>query len=68
MIMLRGQRYRCQDRECRAEMEVKEDSIEGGTNPRCWCGAEMKKRYGPPVLRSRDTDGAVLADHFRKKV
>jgi hypothetical protein len=62
MTMRSGQRYRCQSRECAAEIEVTKDSIEGQSNPRCCCGAEMKKPYIRPVVRTLDKDAAVAAD------
>jgi hypothetical protein len=62
MMMRSGQRYRCENRECAAEIEVKEDSLEGHLNPRCCCGAEMKKPYTKPVLRTLDRDPAVAAN------
>lgn len=66
MIMRKAQRYRCQNRECGAEIEVTKDSIEGESNPRCCCGAEMKKPYSEPVLRTLDKNKAVLAELFKE--
>ena len=51
MILLKAQIYRCQNQLCRAEVQVTKDSIEGDENPRCCCGAEMKKLWSTPVLR-----------------
>lgn len=51
MIMRKGQVYRCQNPNCRAEIQVARDSIESSSNPRCCCGAEMKKPYVAPTLR-----------------
>ena len=65
MLMKKGQRYRCQNRECGAEIEVTKDSIEGEFKPKCCCGSEMKKPYSPPVFGSRDADREVLAPLFR---
>lgn len=42
-----------------------ESSIEGSSNPRCCCGAEMKKVYSKPVLRELDKDAAVVAEFSR---
>jgi hypothetical protein len=50
MIMRTGRIYRCQNERCRAEIKVTKDSIEGKSNPRCCCGAEMKKSYSKPAL------------------
>lgn len=63
--MMRGQAYRCQNVDCRAEIEVKKASIEGPANPRCCCGAEMKKVYSPPVLRELDNDAAGVGEFSR---
>jgi hypothetical protein len=63
--MQSGQVYRCQNVECRAEIEVKRASIEGPSNPRCCCGAEMKKVYSKPVLRTIDKDPAGVAEFSR---
>jgi predicted nucleic acid-binding Zn ribbon protein len=62
--MQRGQVYRCQNMGCRAEIEVKKASIEGPSNPRCCCGAEMKKAYNKPVLMMLGSD-AVVAESAR---
>ena len=67
MMMRSGQWYRCQNQECAADIEVKKDSIDGQSNPRCCCGAEMKKHYAKPVLRTLDKDPAVVADILSSK-
>ena len=51
MTMRKGQRYRCQSPNCRDEIEVKKSSREEESNPRCHCGATMKKVYSRPVFR-----------------
>jgi hypothetical protein len=67
MFMMRmGQRFRCQNPECRAVVEVTKDSMEGNSNPRCCCGAEMKKLYTAPVLRTLEKDRTDLAEFFSK--
>lgn len=38
IAMRKGQHYRCQNPECRIEIEVRKDSIEGLSNPMCCCG------------------------------
>jgi hypothetical protein len=63
--MLRGQVYRCQNMQCRSEIEVRKASIEGPSNPRCCCGAEMKKHYTEPTLRELDKDAGVVAESGR---
>ena len=53
MSMAQGQVYRCQNRECGWEIRViKKASVKTNSNPRCCCGAEMKKPYTQPALRS----------------
>ncbi len=64
-MMQSAQQYRCQNVQCRAEIEVKKASIEGSLNPRCCCGAEMKKVYSKPVLRELDKDAAAVAEFSR---
>ncbi len=64
-MMQTGQRYRCQNEDCRAEIEVRKASIEGSSNPRCCCGAEMKKVYSEPVLRELDKDATLVAEFSR---
>ncbi len=64
MILRKGQRFRCQNRECSAEIEVTKDSVEGASNPKCCCGAKMKKVYSKPVLRTFDKDDAVIKELF----
>lgn len=49
--MREGQILRCQNPNCGCEVRVVRSSVEGDANPRCCCGAEMKKRYAPPTLR-----------------
>jgi len=62
MSMAEGQAYRCQNRDCGCEVRVIKRSIESNLNPRCCCGAEMKKPYSKPVLRTLDPDFEVLAN------
>lgn len=49
--MTEGQVYHCQNRDCDAEILVTKAPREASANPRCSCGAEMKKPYSPPVFR-----------------
>ncbi len=67
MILRKGQRYRCQNRECAAEIEVAKNSVEGASNPKCCCGAEMKKVYSKPVLRTFDKDDLVIKELFANR-
>ncbi len=61
MSMAEVQAYRCQNRDCGCEVRVIKPSIESKSNPRCSCGAEMKKPYNKPVLRALNSDIEVLA-------
>jgi hypothetical protein len=61
MVMLEGQIYRCVNRVCGCELRVQKMSVEATQNPRCCCGAEMKKPYTPPTFRELKAD--VLVDH-----
>jgi hypothetical protein len=59
--MTEGQVYHCQNRVCDAEILVTKASREARANPRCGCGAEMKKPYSPPVLRILDPDDELVS-------
>lgn len=50
MIMKAGQRWRCSNPACRCEVLVQTSGELEGSNPRCVCGAPMKKEYTPPNL------------------
>ncbi len=46
------QRYLCQNRSCRAEVDLDRSIASQGRNPRCpSCGAEMKMPYAKPEIR-----------------
>jgi hypothetical protein len=59
--MTEGQVYHCQNRTCGSEIVVTKASLEASANPRCGCGAEMKKPYSPPVLRMLDPDDELVS-------
>jgi hypothetical protein len=61
MSMTEGHIYRCQNRDCGCEVNVIKPSIESTSNPRCSCGAEMKKPYEKPVVRMLKPNVEVLA-------
>jgi len=67
MTMNVGQRYRCQNPDCRCEVEVIKASTEAVLNPRCCCGGEMKKRYTKPTLKILDFKPEVFDDFGRTK-
>ncbi|MGC2528116.1 MAG: hypothetical protein WA639_10235 [Candidatus Acidiferrum sp.] len=48
MIMKSGEQWHCTNSKCRCEVLVQTNSAIDGTNPRCVCGALMKKKYVPP--------------------
>lgn len=56
MVMTEGQVFRCQNRDCNCEIRVLRTSINASANPRCCCGAEMKKPYRKPAFRSLSSD------------
>lgn len=56
MMLRKGERVRCQNQECGAELEVMKDSIEGEFSVTCCCGAMMKKPYSAPLLETRHAD------------
>jgi len=53
MEIRKGERWRCQNRNCEAEILVLSASeVPDGTNPRCSCGQIMKKPYVRPGLNT----------------
>ena len=61
-----GQRYVCVNPLCRCEIEVIRPSSEARGNPKCCCGAEMKKPYTSPAFRELDTPPPAF-DFVQKK-
>jgi hypothetical protein len=59
MSMTDGQIYRCLNRDCGCEIQVTKPSIEAKANPRCCCGAEMKKPYQKPLARAVGANSEV---------
>jgi len=51
MVSILVRRYRCQNPDCRAEIEMTNASSEASTMPKCSCGAPMKKVYSTPVFK-----------------
>jgi hypothetical protein len=58
--MSQSQVYCCQNRVCGCEMVVIKSPVETKANPRCFCGAEMKKPYSPPTFRNLDPDDELV--------
>jgi hypothetical protein len=56
MVMQEGQIYRCQNPHCLCELKVLRSSVQATANPRCCCGAEMKKAYRKPGFRRLDSE------------
>jgi len=54
MHMKSEDRWHCTDPACGCEGLVESGGSEDGKNPRCSCGAEMKKRYASPVFTYLD--------------
>jgi hypothetical protein len=50
MMMKTGEHWHCTNPSCRCEILVQSNSEIEGSNPRCVCGALMKKQYVPPSL------------------
>jgi hypothetical protein len=49
----KGERWRCQNRICQAEILVLASSeLPEGTNPRCSCGQIMRKPYARPEINT----------------
>jgi hypothetical protein len=48
-----GQKYICQSKDCRREIELEiptRQTVGEISNPKCICGSKMKKVYSKPVL------------------
>ena len=54
MRMKLEDRWRCTNPACGCEVLVASGDSEDGKNPRCSCGAAMKKRYVSPVVTYLD--------------
>jgi hypothetical protein len=48
MVMKAGEQWHCTNAACHCEILVQSDSQLDGSNPRCVCGAPMKKKYAAP--------------------
>jgi hypothetical protein len=76
MTMRKGQRYRCQNPNCRDEIEVMNNSREEESTFRCHCGATIKKVYSRPVFRELSNveaiapveDGTLPSTLWRQKI
>ena len=54
MRMKTEDRWHCTNPACRCEVQVEQSAAVEGENPRCSCGAPMKKRYASPALSYLD--------------
>lgn len=54
MIMKAGQRWHCTNPGCQCEVLVESSRGCEGSNPRCVCGAPMKREYTPPKFTYLD--------------
>jgi hypothetical protein len=54
MRMKSEDRWHCTNPACGCEVLVENGGSEEGKNPKCSCGAAMKKRYVSPVLSYLD--------------
>jgi hypothetical protein len=54
MRMKSQDRWHCTNPACGCEVLIERSGTEDGKNPRCPCGAAMKKRYVSPVLTYLD--------------
>ena len=51
MEIRKGERWRCQNRICQAEiLGLASSELPEGTNPRCSCGQIMRKPYARPEI------------------
>ena len=64
MMMRSGDTWHCTNVSCHAVVLVQTESQGEGVNPRCTCGAPMKKKYTSPAFRYLDflrVEGAELS-------
>jgi hypothetical protein len=54
MMMKSGEHWHCTNEACGVEIHVESGGRIDGVNPRCVCGAALKKKYAAPVLRYLD--------------
>ena len=54
MVMHSGEHWHCTNRVCGCSIVVESETPNEGVNPRCSCGALMKKEYKSPVFRYLD--------------
>ena len=54
MRMKSEDRWHCTNSACGCEVLVESGASQPGKNPKCSCGAAMKKRYVSPVLTYLD--------------
>jgi hypothetical protein len=70
MIMNIGEQWHCTNPACHCEVLVQTRSELEGSNPRCVCGAPMKKRYAAPALTYHEflrvEELATARECFRK--
>lgn len=50
MNMKAGEQWNCSNPACGCEIVVQHSSVREGGNPRCVCGAPLKKKYAEPRL------------------
>ncbi len=50
MLMKTKERWHCTNPDCACEVIVETSGEAEGNNPRCACGAAMKKKYAAPAL------------------
>ncbi|HEY1422393.1 MAG TPA: hypothetical protein VGF20_03000 [Candidatus Acidoferrum sp.] len=63
--------WHCTNHSCNAEVVVQAEDQSNDANPRCACGAPLKKKYTSPVFRYLDflrLDEPVEVGHGVQKV
>lgn len=54
MVMHPGERWHCTNLSCHCTLLVETGTSQEGENPRCSCGAVMKKEFKSPVFSYLD--------------
>ena len=66
MVIEEGQVFRCQNRDCGCEIKALRSSVIAHKNPRCGCGADMRKPYRKPMFRALTSDLELTAIRSNK--
>jgi len=70
MLMRLGETWICSNPACGCVITVSKDGVLEGGNPRCSCGAALRKQYSSPVFQYLDflrLDSSDLSNQTKTK-